>query len=150
MGPFGKTLRGKERRSTMTTDPYVNDETPLAVQIYARLREEGQRLSRVLDPEDLRQRVGRFTIATSLVEEHPDDITLALAEAGILVVRCEHDWGARCFRYTALCHLFRPNPEYAKPPEYTLWLRKEDSGRPRFDGITPGFATLGERNDSQP
>ncbi len=72
----------------------------------------------------LRRRLGRFKIATAMLEDDSSAV-LAIME-GCIVTRCEHRWDTDIFDYTAVNWQFREIAQGEMSPEY-VW-EKDGSG----------------------
>lgn len=89
--------------------------------------------------ETFPDRVGRFRISDSLVEENPEAGMTVMAHC--LIVRCERMW-SRCYEYTALSMLFDVTSRNMTAPEYMALCVTVNTGteenpvmEAKFDGF---------------
>lgn len=75
------------------------------------------------------RRIGRFAIATSLIDDDPESVKTALA--GLIVVRAELRWEIGAVEYVAIGDAFEELPPATLPPEYRaiLQVRELEEGR---------------------
>lgn len=71
-----------------------------------------------MEPSELRQRKGFFTIKVSLIDDNLSLIQKIMSQ--VIIVRCEHLWGQRVFSYNAISPLFDICPDKDIPPNYVF------------------------------
>lgn len=71
----------------------------------------------------MKRRFGRIAISAQLVDDSWEEL---LPFMGLLVVvKAEHDYAARCFRYTALCQQFDEVAHGEEIPEYEVFCSRK-------------------------
>lgn len=77
------------------------------------------------------KRIGRFYVASAVVEETPEMFAEMLSLLKLIPVRVEHLWHRNAFEYVAISERFREVPNAEMIPEYNIKIEVDDLGHLR-------------------
>lgn len=85
--------------------------------------------------ENLRDRVGRFSISVEFVRDTPAELLKLLAMMEIIVLRCEHFYHLAEFQYIGLSPYFAERVQGGISPKYAFTFDKSEDGSPILTGV---------------